>query len=127
MVKLFKLLGTIVFSLAASVVSAMEIKPYSPGLLAAAQAAGKPVALHFHADWCPTCRMQEDVFNNLESDREITVTLLVVDYDRERELKRKLNVRSQSTLIVYRGKVEKARLAGETSAEKLKAALRSAL
>lgn len=127
MVKLFKLLGTIVFSLAASVVSAMEIKPYSPELLAAAQAAGKPVALHFHADWCPTCRMQEDVFNNLESDREITVTLLVVDYDRERELKRKLNVRSQSTLIVYRGKVEKARLAGETSAEKLKAALRSAL
>jgi len=51
----------------------------------------------------------------------------VVDYDKERELKRRLNVRSQSTLIVYRGKAEKARLAGETSAEKLKAALRSAL
>ncbi|MBI3375392.1 MAG: thioredoxin family protein [Betaproteobacteria bacterium] len=125
--KLITVLAAIVLSLAASVASALEIKSYSPELLATAQAAGKPVALHFHADWCPTCRAQEDVFNTLESDRGFAMTLLVADYDKERELKRKLNVRSQSTLIVYRGKIEKARLAGETSAEKLKAALRSAL
>ncbi|MFY9314642.1 MAG: thioredoxin family protein [Burkholderiales bacterium] len=125
--KLLNILAAIVLSLAASVPSALEIKPYSPELLASAQAAGRPVALHFHAGWCPACRMQEDVFNMLESDRRFALTLLVVDYDKERELKRKLNVRAQSTLIVYRGKVEKARLAGETSADKLEAALRSAL
>ncbi|MEW6689158.1 MAG: thioredoxin family protein [Pseudomonadota bacterium] len=105
----------------------MEIKPYTADLLAQAQAAGRPVALHFHADWCPTCRAQEDVFNRLESDATLALTLLVVDYDKERELKRKLNVRVQSTLIVFRGKAERARLAGETSEEKLKAALRAAL
>lgn len=125
--KLLKLLGAIVFSLAASVASALEIKSYSPALLADAQAAGKPVALHFHADWCPVCRAQENVFNDLEADRSLAVTLLVVDYDKEKDLKRKLNVRAQSTLIVYRGKVETARLAGEAAADKLKAALRSAL
>ncbi len=117
----------VVLSFAASLAFALEIKSYSPELLAAAQAAGKPVALHFHADWCPACRAQEEVFNRLERDATLALTLLVVDYDRERELKRKLNVRAQSTLIVYRGKTEKARLSGETSADKLEAALRSAL
>lgn len=125
--KLLKLVGAIALALAASVASALEIKTYSPDLLAAAQAAGKPLALHFHADWCSTCRAQEQVFDALERDPAFDMTLLVVDYDKERELRRKLNVRVQSTVIVYRGKTETSRLAGETSAEKLKAALKSAL
>lgn len=125
--KLLRLLGAIALLFAASAASALEIKLYSPELLAAAQAAGRPVALHFHADWCPTCRAQETVFNALETNPAFPMTLLVADYDKERELKRQLNVRAQSTVIVYRGKVEKARVAGETSPDKLKSALRSAL
>jgi len=127
MVKLVNLFGAIVLSLAVGTAFALEVRPYSPEYFAAAQAAGKPVALHFHADWCPVCRAQENVFDSLEKDKEFAMTLLVVDYDNEKELKRKLKVRSQSTVIVYRGKVEKARLAGESSPDKIKAALRSAL
>jgi len=126
-VKPLQLLAALVLSVAAAAASALEIKDYSPELLAATQAAGRPVALHFHADWCSTCRAQESVFNALEPDPAFAMTLLVVDYDKEKELKRKLNVRFQSTLIVYRGKTETARVVGETAAEKLKAALRSAL
>ncbi|MDH5205108.1 MAG: thioredoxin family protein, partial [Hylemonella sp.] len=105
----------------------LDIQPYSADALSAAQQAGQPVALHFHADWCPTCRAQTKVFQQFSADKVLDMTLLVVNYDKERELKRQLGVRTQSTLIVYRGAKETARLAGDTDADALRAALQSAL
>lgn len=113
--------------LAFNIAQALEVAPYTPQALTAAQQAGKPVALHFHADWCPTCRAQDKAFKDLKSDAALPITILVVDYDKERELKQKLGVRVQSTVIVYRGAKETARVAGETDPAKLRAALQSAL
>ena len=124
---LTRLLATATLTLAASAASALDIQPYSAQALATAQKAGKPVALHFHADWCPTCRAQEKVFNRLKPDTSLDLSLLVVDYDKERALKQSLKVRTQSTLIVYRGEKETARLAGDTDETSLRAALKSAL
>jgi thiol:disulfide interchange protein len=106
---------------------ALDIQPYSAAALSAAQQAGQPVALHFHADWCPTCRAQDKVFSSFKPDASLALTLLVVDYDNERALRRQLNVRTQSTVIVYRGAKETARLAGDTGPAALRAALQSAL
>ena len=105
---------------------ALDIKPYTAQALSAEQQAGKPVTLHFHADWCPTCRAQDKVLQQWKGDASVPGTLLVVDYDKEKELKKQLGVRAQSTLIAYLGSVEKARLAGETDTEKLRTALLSA-
>ncbi|HRH74183.1 MAG TPA: thioredoxin family protein [Zoogloea sp.] len=127
MTTLTRLLAGLALGLAASAASALDIQPYSAQALAAAQKAGKPVALHFHADWCPTCRAQEKVFNRLKPDTSLDLSLLVVDYDKERALKQSLKVRTQSTLIVYRGEKETARLAGDTDETSLRAALKSAL
>lgn len=114
--------------LVSSLARALEIQPYTAATLEQAQAAGKPVALHFHADWCPTCRAQEQVFLGLKDDPQLKgMTLLVANYDKERELKKSLGIRMQSMLIVFKGKRETARSGGETQAAKLKAALASAL
>ena len=102
---------------------ALDIQPYSPKLLASEQKADNAVALHFHADWCPTCRAQEKVFNGWKGDSAVPGTLLIVNYDNERELRRKLGVRTQSTVIVYKGATEKARVAGDTDPQALRAAL----
>lgn len=115
----------LLFTLAAA--QALEIRPYSAAALKTAQDAGQPVALHFHADWCPTCRAQTKVFEALKADPKLPLTLLVADYDQERELKRQLGVRTQSTLVVYRGTKETARLAGNTDAATLQKALHSAV
>lgn len=105
---------------------ALEVMPYSAQTLAAKQQAGELVGLHFHADWCPTCRAQEKVFNRFKGDASVPGTLLVVDYDQERGLRREMGVRSQSTLIVFKGTQEKHRSGGVTDAQALRAAWTSA-
>lgn len=110
-----------------SVCHALTVAPYSAERLAVAQTAGQPVALHFHADWCPTCRAQDKALESLKTEGDLNVVVLSVDYDNETALKSKLKVRSQSTIIVYRGAAEKARQSGETSADGIRALLRTAL
>lgn len=110
-----------------SLAHALEVAPYSASALAAAQKDGKPVALHFHAGWCATCRAQERVLNELKADKSLDLTVFVADYDKEEALKQAHQVRKQSTLIVYHGDKETTRLMGETDAAKLETALRTAL
>ena len=124
--KTIQFLAGIALSAAASLAFALDIQPYSPETLAAKQKAGEAVALHFHADWCPTCRAQDKVFNGWKGDAAVPGTLLIVNYDKERELKRQLGVRTQSTVIVYKGSKETGRLAGETDPKALRAVLDSA-
>ena len=112
--------------LATSVSHALTVAPYSPAALAAAQKAGEPVVLHFHASWCPTCRAQDKVFDALKADPSLKVTLMEVDYDTEKALERQLKVTAQSTLIVFHGATERNRSTGETDPGKLKAILQSA-
>lgn len=121
-----RIIATALLLTASAASFALDIKPYSAQALSAEQQAGKAVTLHFHADWCPTCRAQDKVLQQWQGDASVPGTLLVVDYDKEKELKKQLGVRTQSTLIAYRGSVEKARVAGETDADKLRAALLSA-
>lgn len=112
---------------AATCASALEIKPYSAEALAAAQAAGQPVAVQFHADWCPTCRKQEKAMSGLKADPELAgVTVLVADFDEEKDLKKQMNVRMQSTIVVFKGRQEVTRSAGVTDASALRAVLAQA-
>ena len=112
---------------AASLAQALDIKPYSAQALAAAQEAGQPVALHFRADWCPTCRAQDKVLESLKAEKGLDLTLLAADYDTEKALKRRFKVNTQSTLIVLKGQKEAARLVGDTTADGIRGALKAAL
>ncbi|MCK6407279.1 MAG: thioredoxin family protein [Rhodocyclaceae bacterium] len=121
-----KLAATLLLSLSTNLAFALDIQPYSAKALTDLQQAGKPVALHFHADWCPTCRAQEKVFNGWKGDAAVPGTLLVASYDNERELKKQFGVRNQSTVIVFKGSKETARVGGATDPAKLRTALQSA-
>ena len=111
----------------AALTHAIEFQPYSAAALAAAQKADKPVALQFHADWCPTCRAQDKVLQMLKAEPGLDVTVFKVNYDTERDLKRRFKVNTQSTLIVLRGQKETARSVNDTTVDGIRGSLKTAL
>jgi len=115
------------FCAAASPAWALTVAPYSATALAAAQDAGKPVVLHFHAGWCPTCRAQDKVLEGLKSDPGLDVSVLQADFDTEKALEKQLGVSAQSTFIVYHGHGERGRVTAVTDPARLKAVLKLAL
>ena len=112
---------------AAALAHALDIKPYTAEALADAQKADKPVALHFHADWCPTCKAQEKVLESLKAEPGLDLTVLVANYDTEKALKQRFSIRSQSTFVVLRGQQERGRVVGDTTAAGIRAVLKTAL
>jgi thioredoxin 1 len=123
-----KLLLALSIAASAFAAHALEVKPYTAQALADAQKAGKPVALHFHADWCPTCVAQSKSLTTLKADASLKpVTVLVVDYDKEKDVRKANKVRAQSTFVVFKGAAEVARSGGDTDADKIKATLVKAL
>lgn len=110
-------------ALVAQLALALDVVPYSAPALAAAQKAGQPVVLQFHATWCPTCKAQDKVFESLKSDPSLKLTLMQADYDTEKALAREMKITAQSTLVVFHGATERARVVGETDPAKLKALL----
>jgi len=91
------------------------IKPFSVAAFKAAQKAGKPILVDVHADWCPTCRRQAPTIIEISQDPAYSQLIIFkIDFDKQVKEREALNVRKQSTLIVYKGTIEKGRVTGIT-------------
>lgn len=102
--------------------------PYNQAQFDAMRAAGKPVAVVFHADWCPTCRAQAPVLKQLTQSQELQgITLFVANFDTETALKRSLGITKQSTIVVFKDGKESARSTGDTQPDTLSELLRRAI
>jgi thiol:disulfide interchange protein len=108
--------------------SAAERQPFSAAAFAAAQAAGRPILIEVHADWCPTCHAQRPHVEAVAADpRMAGAVLFTVDFDGQKAELRQLRVRSQSTLIAFRGSEERGRAIGITDPVAIRELLMRAL
>lgn len=113
-------LARTVFSLAlatlASLAAAGEIKSYSAQEFDNLTQAGKPVVVDVSAPWCPTCKAQKPILEGLmQQPAYRDVTMLTVDFDTGGDALKRFKVRTQSTLVAFKGATEVARSVGDTT------------
>jgi len=103
---------------------AMDKKPFDINAFEAAQAAGQSILVEVHAPWCPTCKAQAPILARLANEPKFkNMVRFNIDFDSQKDLLRKFNVRTQSTLIVFKGKQETGRSTGDTNADSIAALL----
>lgn len=103
-------------------------EPYTQEKLDALNKSGKPVLVFIYADWCPTCKTQEKILDTLLPTNEFKgITALRVSFDDQKSVVSAFGVKYQSTLIVFKGGKEVARVTGDTDRERIAALLHKAL
>ena len=107
---------------------ALDKKPFDAKAFEAAQASGKPILVEVTAPWCPTCKAQAPILANLAGQPKFKdMARFEIDFDSQKDLLRKFNVRTQSTLIAFKGKQEVGRSTGDTNAGSIERLLAKAI
>jgi thioredoxin 1 len=109
-------------------VRAADWKPFSTEAFSEAQKAGKSILVDISAPWCPVCRAQKPILEELTSAPEYNdLVVLKVDFDTQQGDVRALKAQSQSTLIAFKGAKETNRSVGDTNQGSIATLLKSAL
>jgi thioredoxin 1 len=118
----------VVMAAAASPVFAASPQQFNAQAFSDAQKSGKPILIAIHASWCPTCKAQAPILNELTNDPKFkNLVYLVVDFDSQKDLVRRFGARVQSTLIAFKGDKEQGRSAGDTNRASIAALLNKTL
>ena len=109
------------FILMVSVSAYADFKSFSKADYDAALKSGATIVVDFHASWCPTCKKQEPILNEIVGMKGYEkVIALKADFDSEKDLKKSLNVSKQSTIVVFKNGKEVGRNIGITDKAELK-------
>jgi thiol-disulfide isomerase/thioredoxin len=93
-------------------------QPFDAKSFQASQAAGKSILVEVTAPWCPTCKRQRPIVDQIREDRP-NLVVYEVDFDTGKDALKQLRVQNQSTLVVFRGASEVGRSTGDTDARSI--------
>lgn len=106
--------------LASSSLIAAAGQPFDATAFQEAQTAGKSILVDVTAPWCPTCKQQRPIVEQIEKDKP-NLVVYEVDFDTAKDALRRFRVQYQSTLIMFKGTKEVGRSTGDTDPNRIRA------
>ena len=87
-----------------------------------------PILIEIHADWCPTCKAQKPILDQLTAAPKFKdLKIFRVDFDAMKPVVKQFGAQMQSTLIVFKGAAEQGRSVGDTKQASIAALLDKSL
>lgn len=94
---------------------------YSAASFKAAQQKGDTIVVDVYATWCPTCRAQAPILDELRKDTRLkNVRFMKVNFDKDKSFLRAHRIPRQSTVVVFKGTTESGRSIAQTNRSKLR-------
>jgi thioredoxin 1 len=101
-------------------------QPFDGQSFTRAQVAGKTILVDVTASWCPTCREQRPIVEQIEK-KMLDLVIYEVDFDTGKDALKRFRVQYQSTLIVFKGSKEVGRSTGDTDSARIRALITKGL
>jgi thioredoxin 1 len=115
------------FALAATPSTAATFTPYNKAALETSIKSGAPVVVHVHAEWCPVCRRQISVLDELFRDPKFAkVQTVRVNYDRDLDFLSTHKIKRQATILTFKGGKEVARIEYDADAGRIRSVVAAA-
>ena len=107
----------VLFLFASLSVSAVEKKTnFSIELFEKTKASGKTVVINSYEAWCGTCSKQTKILDQAEKEFK-DIVFLSYEQSKNKNIAQKLGIKFWTTIVVYKGNDEVARVVGQTDKE----------
>ena len=99
---------------------------FSEEIFENAKASGKTVVVNSYEVWCGTCSKQTKVLDQAEKKFK-DIVFLSYEQSKNKNIAQKLGIKFWTTIVVYKGNDEVARIVGQTDKETIYSAIQKGI
>ena len=118
---------TVLFLLGFLSANAVEKKTnFTEEVFEDAKTSGKTIVINSYEVWCGTCSKQTKILNQAEKEFK-DIIFLSYEQSKNKEIAIKLDIKFWTTIVVYKGNEEVARIVGQTDKETIYSAIQKGI
>ena len=107
--------------------SAVEKKTnFSVEIFEKAKNDGKTIVVNSYEKWCGTCNLQTKILDQAEKEFK-DIVFLSYEQSKNKNIAQKLGIKFWTTIVVYKGNAEVARIVGQTDKETIYSAIQKGI